>query len=83
MVSPKCVVGNRVKGTARNAMNMSVGTNCVDPIENFAGRTPGEGEQQNTFGIDARVEQVLDSGGQGCGLAGARSRDHAQRLVTE
>ncbi len=77
------MVGDRVKRAARDAVHVRCGTYRADPIENLAGGTPGEGEQQDPLGRDPLVEQILNPRGQGGRLSGTGPGDYAQRLITE
>jgi hypothetical protein len=83
MVAPKRVVGDRMEGATCDALHVSSGSNRADSVEDLLRGTPSEGEQQDAFGIDSLIEQVLDACGQGSCFAGAWTCDDAKRPVTE
>jgi hypothetical protein len=81
VMAAKRVVGDRVKGPARNAANVVATSNRANSAHYLARRAPGERQEQNSFRRDATLEKDFDSGRQ-CGrLSGSRSRDDSKRPV--
>jgi hypothetical protein len=75
VVSSKCLVGNGVEGASRDALYVSARTKCSHSAQYLASRTSSEREQQDAFGLNTLVEQVLDPRGQRRGLARSGSGD--------
>jgi hypothetical protein len=76
-------VGDRVKGSARDPATAVNASQCANTTYDLACRASSEGQQQDPLRCHAAFEKKFDSGGKGCGLAGAGPRDDSERPVSK
>src|SRR5271167_1113669 len=81
MVAAKRVVGDRVKGPARDSASVIGTAQRANTAYYLACGTAGEGEEQYSLGRHAALEKNIDSGGQRRGLTGTRSGDDSKRPI--
>jgi hypothetical protein len=82
-MSPKSVVSDRVKRSARHALHTFVSPRRANPPDDFASRSPGESQQKYSFRGDLSLEQKLHSRAQRGGLAGPRPGEYAKRAIAK
>jgi hypothetical protein len=83
VMAPKCSVGDGVKRPARNSPHFDGAPDGAHPIYDFARRSAGERQQQDSFRRHAIVEQKFDSCRERCRFSGAGPRHNAKGSVTK
>ena len=72
-----------MEGATRDPAALVGAAQCANATDDLARGATREGQEQDPFRRDATFEEDLDSGGERRRLAGARSRDDAERSVAE
>lgn len=77
--APDAAAGDRARGCSGGGGAGQFAEDAVDAAEHFGSGAAGEGEQEDSFGWDAAVDQAGDAMGEGGGLAGAGAGDDQER----